>query len=174
MPRVFEGEMNAAGLKFGIVVSRFNEIVTKAMLEGALNELRRAGASEEDLSVVWVSGAYEIPLALHALATSQKPEALIALGCIIKGETDHYAHIADSVCRGVEKISLGEKVPIGFGVLTVEDMGQALDRSGGKTGNRGRDAARTALEMARVLGAIRDEGEREQILRERIEVELKR
>ena len=151
MAEIIEGNYSGKNLRFGIVVSRFNEFVTKALLEGALNELRRSGASESALKVVWVPGAYEIPLACQVLCQSEKPDAFIALGCIIRGETTHYEHMAQSVSDGIQKVALDYQIPIGFGVITAENTAQAIDRSGGKHGNKGRDAARTALEMIQVL-----------------------
>lgn len=151
MAHVIEGNYSGKSLRFGIVVSRFNEFVTKALLEGALNELRRSGTSDSDIKVIWVSGAYEIPLACQTLCESQKPDAILALGCIIRGETTHYEHMAQSVSDGIQKMALEHRIPIGFGVITAENTAQAIDRSGGKYGNKGRDAARSALEMVQVL-----------------------
>ena len=154
MAQVIEGNYSGKGLKFGIVVSRFNEFVTKALLDGALNELRRSGVSDTAIKVIWVPGAYEIPLACQNLSRSEDCDGLIALGTIIRGETTHYEHMAQSVSDSIQHISLEENVPIGFGVLTVENMAQAIDRSGGKHGNKGRDAARSALEMVQVLKQV--------------------
>jgi 6,7-dimethyl-8-ribityllumazine synthase len=151
MAQVIEGNYSGKNLRFGIVVSRFNERVTKGLLEGALNELRRSGASESDLKVIWVPGAYEIPIACLMLCGSEKPDAFLALGCIIRGETTHYEHMAQSVSDNVQKIALEQRIPIGFGVITAENTAQAIDRAGGKHGNKGRDAARSALEMIQVL-----------------------
>ena len=168
MARVIEGNYSGEGLRVGVVVSRFNEFVTKLMLDGAVNELRRAGVSEAALSVVWVPGAYEIPLACQNLCRSEKFDALVAIGCIIRGETSHYEHIAQSVCDGVQEVSLALSIPIGFGVITVEDVAQAMDRAGGKQGNKGRDAARSALEMTQVLRKMKGGEERETTFKELI------
>jgi len=151
MAHVIEGNYSGKNLRFGIVVSRFNEFVTKALLEGALNELRRSGVLDTAIKVVWVPGAYEIPLACLALCQSEKPDAFLALGCIIRGETTHYEHMAQSVSDGIQKIALEYCVPIGFGVITAENTAQAIDRAGGKHGHKGRDAAKSALEMIQVL-----------------------
>ena len=169
MAEVIEGIHSGHGLKVGVVVSRFNEFVTKSMLEGALNELRRAGVSDADIHVVWVPGAFEIPFACQNLYESKSPDALIALGCIIRGETSHYEHLAQSVFDGVQKVALDKNVPIGFGVITVENLSQAVDRSGGKQGNKGRDSARSALELVGVLRKLDNHSERERVLKDSIE-----
>ncbi len=171
MAEVIEGKISGAGLKLGIVVSRFNEWITKTMLDGALNELRRAGVSDADIQVVWVPGAYEIPLACQSLCESQKIDALITIGCIIRGETTHYEHIAQSVTDGILKVTLDNKMPIGFGIITVENMEQAMDRAGGKSGNKGRDAAKSAIEMAQVKMVLKNK--KEMNLNELIEREVK-
>ena len=174
MAQVIEGKYSAEGLRFGIVVSRFNEFVTKDMLEGALNELRRFGVSDTALKVVWAPGAYEIPLACQTLCQSNELDALIAIGCIIRGETSHYEHIAQSVCDGIQKVALEQNISIGFGVITVENMAQAMDRAGGIHGNKGRDAARSAIEMVQLIRELKTEPERETALKELIERELKK
>lgn len=173
MAQVFEGTYSGKGLKVGVVVSRFNELITKAMLDGALNELRRSGVSESDLHVVWTPGAYEIPVLCQTLAQKKSFDALIALGCIIRGETAHYEHIAQSVCDGIQKIALEYHIPVGFGVLTVENMNQAFDRAGGKQGNKGREAAKSAVEMAGLIRELSQE-ERKIRLKQLIEQEFKK
>ena len=174
MAEVIEGNYSGEGLRFGVVVSRFNELITKGMLEGALNELRRSGVSDTALHVVWVPGAYEIPLTCQTLCQSKEIDALIAIGCIIRGETTHYEHLAQSVCDGVQKVALEQNVPIGFGIITVENMAQAIDRAGGKQGNKGRDAARGALEMVRLIQELKSGPEREVTLKRLIEQEFKK
>ena len=174
MAEIIEGHYSGKDLRFGIVVSRFNEFVTKPMLEGALNELRRSGASDAGLQVVWVPGAYEIPLACQALCRSKEIDALIAIGCIIRGETDHYEHLAKSVCEGLQQVALREHIPVGFGVITVENLAQAMDRAGGKHGNKGRDAARGALEMVHTLGQLKKETLDQNRFRELIAQEFKK
>ena len=159
MAQVIEGQISGIDLKIGIVVSRFNEWVTKMMLDGALNELRRLGVSDIDIKVVWVPGAYEISLACQTLCETSKIDALIAIGCIIRGETSHYEHIAKTTCDGILKVVLDYKMPIGFGVITVENMAQAIDRAGGKHGNKGRDAAKSAVEMVRLTEALKQNKE---------------
>ena len=153
MARVHEGELTAKGKRFGVVVSRFNEAITKELLDGTLNHLRRSGVSEAAIQVAWVPGAFEIPLALKQISES-KPDGLIALGCIIRGETSNYAHIAQSVTDGIQRVMLDCRIPVGFGLLTVENFDQAIARSGGKVGNKGREAAQSAIEMANVLAQI--------------------
>ena len=174
MAQVIEGKYSTEGLRFGIVISRFTEFVTKDMLEGALNELRRFGVSDTALKVVWVPGAYEIPFACQTLCQSKDLDALIAIGCIIRGETSHYEHIAQSVCDGIQKVALDEKIPIGFGVITVENTAQAVDRAGGKQGNKGREAARSAIEMVQLVRELKSGPERETALKGLIEREYKK
>lgn len=168
MAYVFEGELTAKGKSFGIVVSRFNEYITKAMLEGALNELRRSEVSESQIYVTWVPGAHEIPLACQVLIEEKKPDALIALGCIIRGETTHYEHLAQSVTDGIQQVALQFNIPVGLGVLTVENVQQAIDRAGGKVGNKGRDSAKSAIEMVRLAEQLRNDSGKEAKLRELI------
>ncbi|MBI1978234.1 MAG: 6,7-dimethyl-8-ribityllumazine synthase [Candidatus Omnitrophica bacterium] len=174
MTHIFEGEYSARGLKIGIIASRFNEAVTKVMVEGALNELRRLGASETDLYVMWIPGAYEIPLACQSFCESKKPDAIVAIGCIIRGETSHYEHIAQSVCDGLQKVALEQAVPVGLAVLTVETMAQALDRAGGKHGNKARDAARSAVEMARLIQGLKNREDKQVQLKELLNREFRK
>ncbi|MBI3999295.1 MAG: 6,7-dimethyl-8-ribityllumazine synthase [Candidatus Omnitrophica bacterium] len=174
MAQVIEGKCSGKDLRFGIVVSRFNEFVTRVMLEGALNELRRSGVSDADLQVVWVPGAYEIAFACQKLSESKPLDALIAIGCIIRGETSHYEHLAQAVCDGIQKVALEQKIPIGFGVITVENITQAIERAGGKQGNKGRDAARSALEMVQIIQQLTAQGEKETTIQKLIEQELKK
>ncbi len=173
MANVFEGTYSGEGLRFGIVVSRFNELVTKAMLDGALNELRCAGVSEANIHVAWVPGAYEIPLAAQALAEQTGCDALIAIGCIIRGETAQFEHIAQSVADRLQALALKKSIPIGFGVMTVEYLEQAVDRAGGKHGNRGREAARSSLEMANLMRQLGAEAKQDHLNRF-IKAELKK
>ena len=149
-----EGDLTAAGLKIGIVVSRFNEFITKALLEGALDALRRHGGNPEDVTVVWVPGSFEIPLALEAMAHSGKYDGLVALGCVIRGATTHYDHIASAVTAGVSGVMLQHGLPVAFGVITTESIEQAIERAGSKAGNKGAEAAIVAVEMANLLKAI--------------------
>ena len=137
------------------MVSRWNEFITKALLEGALDAFRRHGGSEESITVVWVPGSFEIPVAIQALAKSGKYDGLIALGAVIRGATSHYDHIASAVTSGISSVALETGVPVSFGVITVESIEQAIERAGSKAGNKGAEAALVAVEMAHVLRQIR-------------------
>ena len=149
-----EGESIGHGLKIAVIVARFNEMITKSLLEGTLNELRRAGVRESDLDVLWVPGAFEIPVAAKEVIQSKQIDGLAALGCIIKGETPHHESIAKSVSVALQRIAVDSGVPIGFRVFTVDSLEQAFDRAGGKLGNRGRDAARSIIETVNLLRVI--------------------
>jgi len=153
-PRVGEGKLNASGKRFGIVVSRFNAFITERLLAGALEGLRGAGARSRDIRVVRVPGAFEVPSAGRALAASGKVDAVICLACIIRGETSHYEHLANEVTRGIGQSAQETGVPHAYGVLTCDSLEQAIDRAGLKMGNKGWDAALSAVEMAslRVAG----------------------
>lgn len=151
MARTLEGKLLAEGLKFGIVVSRFNSFISDRLLEGAMDALRRSGAEEADCSVVRVPGAFEIPLAAKKMAKSGRYDAIICLGCVIRGATPHYAYIVAEVTKGIASLSLESEVPVAFGVLTTETIEQAIERAGTKVGNKGFDAAMSAIEMANLL-----------------------
>jgi 6,7-dimethyl-8-ribityllumazine synthase len=154
MARNFEGTLIAKGLRFGIVVSRFNSFISERLLEGAMDALRRSGAEEEDCSVVRVPGAFEIPLATKKMVKTGRFDAIICLGCVIRGATPHYAYIASEVTKGIASLSLESEIPIAFGVLTTETIEQAIERAGTKVGNKGFDAAMSAIEMANLLKEI--------------------
>ena len=154
MAKNFEGKLVAKGLKFGIVVSRFNHFIADRLLEGALDAIRRNGANEEDCSVVWVPGSFEIPLVAKKLAKSRRYDAVICLGCVIRGATPHYAYIASEVTKGIASTSLESELPISFGVLITETIEQAIERAGTKVGNKGFDAAMSAIEMANLMKEI--------------------
>ncbi len=145
---VLEGQLNAQGKSFGIVISRFNSLITKSLLDGARDCLLRHGAQEKDITVAWVPGAGEIPQALRRLSESKKFDALITLGCVIRGGTPHFEQVVSLVTQGVGEVAMHGKSPVAFGVLTTENLEQALDRAGGKSGNKGWDAALAAVEMA--------------------------
>lgn len=151
MLKTFEGKLTAKGLKFGIVVSRFNNFIGERLLEGALDALRRNGAEEEDCWVIRVPGAFEIPLAAKKMAKSGRYDAIICLGCVIRGATPHYVYIATEVTKGIAHTSLESEVPISFGVLVTDTIEQAIERAGTKVGNKGFDAAMSAIEMANLL-----------------------
>jgi len=142
-----EGDLNARGMRFGVVVSRWNSFITERLLQGALDALHRSGARAEDIAVVRVPGAFEIPSQARTLAQSGKYEAIVTLGCLIRGETTHYEHISTEVTRGIGQSAQETGVPHTYGVLTCENLEQALDRAGLKAGNKGFEAAISAVEM---------------------------
>ena len=154
MPNELRGNMNGQGLRVGMVVARFNEVITKQLLEGALETLTRCGVRDSDITVAWVPGSFELPVAAHAFAKSGRCDAVICLGAVIRGETTHYDMVAGQAQGGAGSVSMDTGVPTIFGVLTTENMEQALNRAGGKSGNIGTNAALAAVETASVLAAI--------------------
>lgn len=146
-----EGLLSARGRSFGIVVSRFNSLVTEQLLQGALDCLLRHGADENDITVVRCPGSFEIPQVALRLASSRSVDAVLCLGCVIRGETPHFDYIAAEVTKGVGQIALQTGTPVTLGVLTTENLAQALERAGAKAGNKGWDAAMTAIELADVM-----------------------
>ena len=152
--KTYEGKLMAKGLKFGIVLSRFNNFIGERLLEGALDALRRSGAEEGDCSVIRVPGAFEIPLAVKKVAKGGRYDAIICLGSVIRGSTPHFAYIATEVTKGIASLSLESEVPISFGVLITDTIEQAIERAGTKAGNKGFDAAMTAIEMANLIKEI--------------------
>lgn len=155
LPRSTEGELNAEGMKFGIVVSRWNSFITERLLQGALDCLRRSGAKSSDIHVVRVPGSFEIPSAARTLAQTGAVDAIITLGCLIRGDTTHYEHIATEVTRGIGQSTQDTGVPHTYGVLTCENLEQAIDRAGLKSGNKGWEAAATAIEMVSLKGKLK-------------------
>jgi len=153
MGKTVEGKLDASGLKFGIIVSRFNELVSKGLLEGAIDCLKRHGAAEETIDVVWAPGAFEIPVIAKKMA-SKKYSAIICLGAVIRGGTPHFDYVASEAAKGIAKVSLDSGVPVIFGILTTDNLEQALERSGAKPGNKGFAAAMSAIELANVLGQV--------------------
>ena len=151
---IYEGKLIAQNLKFGIVVGRFNEFIGGKLLSGALDGLKRHGASEEDIEVTWVPGAFEIPLISKKMVKSGKYDAVICLGAIIRGSTPHFDYVASEVSKGIASVSLDTEVPVIFGVLTTETIEQAIERAGTKSGNKGYDAAVTAIEMANLISDL--------------------
>ena len=149
--KVIQRELQARGLKFGVVVSRFNDFITSRLLDGAVDALVRHGAREEDIDVVKVPGAFEIPLIAKKMAGKGTYGAVICLGAVIRGATPHFEHVAAEVSKGVAAASLDTGVPIAFGVITSDTIEQAVERAGAKSGNKGFDAAITAIEMAQVM-----------------------
>ncbi len=152
--KVIQGELQAKGLKFAIIVSRFNDFITGKLLDGAVDALLRHGAREEDIDVVKVPGSFEIPLIAKKMALNGKYNAIICLGTVIRGATPHFEYIAAEVSKGVAHASLDTGVPIAFGIITSDTIEQAVERAGTKSGNKGFDAALTAIEMAQVIKKI--------------------
>jgi 6,7-dimethyl-8-ribityllumazine synthase len=152
---VHTGKLDATGMRFGIVVGRFNDIVSQRLLEGAVDTLLRHGARDADLVVAWVPGSFEIPIAARELAEHGNVDAVVCLGVVIRGETTHFDLVAGEAARGVAALHAATGVPASFGVVTAESLEQALDRAGGKAGNKGADAALAAVEMVSLLRAIR-------------------
>jgi 6,7-dimethyl-8-ribityllumazine synthase len=155
MAREISGDLVAKGLKFGVVVSRFNSLITEQLLKGCLDCLVRHGAAESDITVVRVPGGFEIPQAAHSLAVSKKFHAIITLGCVLRGETPHNEHIAREATRGIGQVALETGVPVAFGVLTPDTLEQAIERAGTKMGNKGWDAAMSAIEMANLTKRLK-------------------
>jgi 6,7-dimethyl-8-ribityllumazine synthase len=150
-PRIIEGELVVRDLRFGVVIARFNDFVVEPLLRGALDALKRHGATDKQIEIVRVPGAFDLPVVVRKLALSRRYEALITLGAVIRGQTPHFDYVAGECASGIARIALESGVPIAFGVLTTDTMEQAVDRAGGKAGNKGADAALTALEMANLL-----------------------
>jgi 6,7-dimethyl-8-ribityllumazine synthase len=153
--QTFDKQLSAVGLRFSIVVSRFNSFVTEPLLTGALEALKQHGATEQQIEVIRVPGAWEIPIAARALATHRKPDAIICLGAVIRGGTPHFDYVAGEAARGIADASAETGIPMAFGLLTTDNEQQAIDRAGGKSGNKGFDAALTAIEMANLLKDLR-------------------
>lgn len=149
--KIIEGELQAKGLKFGIIVSRFNDFITSRLLDGAIDALVRHGAKEDDIEVVKVPGSFEIPLVAKKMASKGAYNAIICLGTVIRGATPHFDYVAAEVSKGIAAASLETGIPIAFGVITSDTIEQAVERAGTKAGNKGWDAAITAIEMAQVI-----------------------
>lgn len=151
---VLEGKLNAEGLKFGVIVARFNEFITSKLLGGALDGLKRHGASEDNIEIAWVPGAFEIPMIAKKMAFSKKYDAVICLGAVIRGSTSHYDLVCAEVTKGIAHVGLDSDVPTIFGIVTTDTIEQAVERAGTKSGNKGFDAAVSAIEMANLLKNI--------------------
>ena len=151
---IIEGLLTVNNEKFCIVVSRFNEFISSKLLSGAIDELKRHGVNENNIDVVWCPGAFEIPLVAKKCAKTSKYSAIIALGAVIKGSTSHYDYVCAEVSKGVASVGLETEIPVIFGVLTTENIEQAIERAGTKAGNKGSDAAKSAIEMVRLLNKI--------------------
>ncbi|PIU67357.1 MAG: 6,7-dimethyl-8-ribityllumazine synthase [Armatimonadetes bacterium CG07_land_8_20_14_0_80_40_9] len=154
MAKIYEGKVSAEGLKFALVVSRFNHFISDKLLEGALDSLRRHGVKEENLKIVWVPGAWEIPLMAKILAEKGGFNAVICLGAVIRGATPHFDYIANEVCKGIAQVALISQVPVVLGILTCDTIEQAIERAGTKEGNKGWDAAISAMEMANLMREV--------------------
>lgn len=154
MKTTFEGHLIGSGIKVGIVVARFNEFITGKLLTGAEDGLKRHGVEEENVTVAWVPGAFELPLVAKKLAETGKYDAVITLGTVIRGATTHYDYVCNEAAKGVSKATLSTGVPVVFGVLTTETIEQAIERAGTKAGNKGYEAAVTAIEMANLLKSL--------------------
>lgn len=152
---IFEGNLVSQGLKFGIIVGRFNEFIGGKLLDGALDGLKRHGVKEEDIDIAWVPGAFEIPLVAKKMAKSPKYDAVICLGAVIKGSTSHYDYVCSEVTKGIASVSLESEKPVIFGVLTTNTIEQAIERAGTKAGNKGYESAVSAIEMANLLNVIK-------------------
>lgn len=151
MPRVLEGQLSAEGFRFGIIVSRFNDFISSRLVEGAMDALLRHGATEEQVSVIKVPGAFEIPLTAKKLAESGRYDAVICLGAVIRGSTPHFDYIAAEVSKGIASVALESRIPVTFGVLTTDNLEQAIERAGSKSGNKGYDGAMAAIEMVNLF-----------------------
>ncbi len=149
--RTIEGKIDASGLKVAIIVSRFNEFITSKLLGGAVDCLKRNNAGEDDITVVWVPGAFEIPVAAKRLVEAKKYDAVICLGAVIRGSTPHFDYVAAEVSKGVAQVGLATSIPVIFGVLTTDTIEQAIERAGTKAGNKGFDAAMSAIEMCNLF-----------------------
>lgn len=154
MPQIIEANLNAKGKKFGIVAARFNDFIVDKLVSGALDALIRSGAQDEDIAIVKVPGAFEIPLAAAKIAALKKYDAIICLGAVIRGATTHYDYVCAEVSKGIAAVSLEAKVPVMFGILTTETIEQAIERAGTKSGNKGFDVAMGAIEMANLCATM--------------------
>ncbi len=154
MGKRFEGMLLGKGLKFGLVVSRFNEFINKKLVEGAQDALLRHGVNEEDIEIAWVPGSFEIPLVAKKLAQTKRYDAVICLGAVIRGGTPHFEYIAAEVTKGIAKVGLDTGLPVLYGIITADTLEQAIERAGTKAGNKGFDAAVSAIEMANLLRGI--------------------
>ncbi len=154
MSKHFEGKLLGEGLRFGLVVSRFNEFITKKLLEGAQDALLRHGVKEEDIDIAWTPGAFEIPLIARKLAQTKKYDAVICLATVVRGGTPHFEYIAAEVTKGIAKVGLETGLPVIYGVITADTLEQAIERAGTKAGNKGFDAAMSAIEMANLVRGI--------------------
>ena len=152
--RVLEGKVVAQGIRVGIVAARFNEFITSKLVGGALDGLKRHDVKEEDIDVAWVPGAFEIPLIASKMAKSKKYDAVICVGAVIRGSTSHYDYVCSEVSKGIANVSLNSDIPVMFGVLTTDNIEQAIERAGSKAGNKGYECATGAIEMVNLIRAL--------------------
>ncbi len=154
MPKTFEGNLSAKGLKVAVVAARFNDFIGDRLLSGALDTLVRSGADEDDIDIIRVPGSFEMPVVLRRLAEKRTYDAIICVGAIIRGSTPHFDYVAAEASKGIARISAEYGIPIGFGIITADTIEQAIERAGTKSGNKGRDAALTAIELANLLKTL--------------------
>jgi 6,7-dimethyl-8-ribityllumazine synthase len=155
MPKIFEGKISAEGFRFAIIVSRFNDFISSRLVEGAIDALNRHGANDEQVSLVKVPGAFEIPHTAKRLVESNRYDAIICLGAVIRGSTPHFEYVAAEVSKGIANVGIDSKIPVTFGVLTTDSLEQAIERAGSKAGNKGWDAAIAAMEMINLFNEIK-------------------
>ena len=155
MSKVYEGMLQGKGLKFAIVIARFNEFITGKLLDGAQDAMKRHGVIDTDIDVAWAPGSFEIPLVAKKLAETKKYDAIICLGAVIRGATPHFEYVANEVSKGIAKVGLDSGIPVAYGIITADNLEQAIERAGTKAGNRGFDAATNAIEMANLLKGIK-------------------
>ena len=152
--KTYEGKLVSKGIKIGIIVTRFNEFITSKLLSGAIDGLKRHDVEEGDISIAWVPGAFEIPLIASKMANSEKYDAIVCLGAVIRGSTTHYDYVCSEVSKGIAHVSLNSDIPVMFGVITTENIEQAIERAGTKAGNKGYDSAISAIEMVNLIRDI--------------------
>lgn len=155
MAKVIEGKLLAKGMSFGLVASRFNDFMTKELVNGCIDTLVRHGAEDKDITVAWVPGAFEVPLVAQKMANTKSFDALICLGTVIRGATPHFDYIAAEVAKGIAKVSLDSGLPVIFGIITADSIEQAIERAGSKDGNKGKDAALSAIEMINLSSQLK-------------------
>ncbi|MBN1850895.1 MAG: 6,7-dimethyl-8-ribityllumazine synthase [Deltaproteobacteria bacterium] len=151
MAKIFEGKISAEGFRFAIIVSRFNDFISSRLVDGAMDALKRHGADENKISLIKVPGAFEIPVTAKKLASSDQYDAIICLGAVVRGSTPHFDYVAAEVSKGIAQVALDGKIPVAFGVLTTDNLEQAIERAGSKVGNKGWDAAVAAMEMVNLF-----------------------
>jgi 6,7-dimethyl-8-ribityllumazine synthase len=155
MSKVYEGMLQGKGLKIAVVIARFNEFITGKLLDGAQDAMKRHGVIDADIDIAWAPGSFEIPLVAKKLAETKKYDAIICLGAVIRGATPHFEYVANEVSKGIAKVGLDARIPVAYGIITADNLEQAIERAGTKSGNRGFDAAVNAIEMANLLKGIK-------------------